>query len=259
MAEIDAAGEGDGSIRDEQFAVVAEIDGGDAPGREERRGQEFVERNFVVPQPVSDGRPGISRAGGVNQDADGHAAGHGAGERGDKLPAAGVVVENVGAERDGFFGRFDGGEHGGKGGVAVDERFDLVAGGEGLGDEATDGAREHFEMFRAFVLRFAEIFGNGTAEGFVDGERQGAAADAVDAEREVKNWAEQRQKPDESQPERGGAGIALVEQGMNRGENGGQEIEARRDVRPEPGDFVEPVHCHAQFPTEAGAGASSTK
>ncbi len=102
-------------------------------------------------------------------------------------------------------------------------------------------------MFGAFVLRFAEIFGNGTAEGFVDGERQGAAADAVDAEREVKNWAEQRQKPDESQPERGGARIALVEQGMNRGENGGQEIEARRDVRPEPGEFVEPVHCHASF------------
>ena len=106
MADIHAAGEGDGAIHNQRFAVVAEIDGGDAPGREQGGGKELGEWDFCVPQPVGDGRPGIPGAGGVNQDADGDTASHGAGQRGDKLSAAGVIVENVGAERDGFFGGF---------------------------------------------------------------------------------------------------------------------------------------------------------
>jgi len=47
---------------------------------------------------VSDGRPGIPGAGGVNQDADGDAASHGAGKGGDKFLPAGVIIKNVGAE-----------------------------------------------------------------------------------------------------------------------------------------------------------------
>ena len=42
------------------------------------------------------------------------------------------------------------------------------------------------QMFRAVVFRFAEIFRDRPAEGFMDAELDGAAADAVDAEREVK-------------------------------------------------------------------------
>ncbi len=102
-------------------------------------------------------------------------------------------------------------------------------------------------MFSAFVLGFAEILRDRSAEGFVDGERQGAAADAVDAEREIKNRPEQRQKPDEAEPERGGAGIAFVQKGVKRGEQRGQKVEARRDVRPELGDFIEPVHRRHSF------------
>ena len=63
-------------------------------------------------------------------------------------------------------------------------------------------------------------------------ERNGAAADTVYAEGEVKNRTKQWQKPDESQPERRGAGIAFVEQGMNRGQQCGQKIKARGQVRP---------------------------
>src|ERR1035437_4139320 len=93
----------------------------------------------------------------------GHAALDGAFERGDKLFSARVVVENVSAERDGFFRGFNRGEHGRKRFVAVDERFDFIPGGERLRDDAADDAGDVFEMFRAVVFRLAEIFGNGTA------------------------------------------------------------------------------------------------
>src|SRR5208282_2520996 len=116
---------------------------------------------------------------------------------------------------------------------------------------------EHFQMFRSLVLRFAEVPGNGAAESFVDAERNGAAADAVDAEHKVKNRAKHRQQPDESNPERRGAGIAFVEQGMSRGEQGGQKIETRSQVRPEPGDLVEPVHYSPFFMTKARRDASA--
>ena len=210
-----------------------------------------------APQFVRDRRPRVARPGGVNQHAHFDAAADGAAKGLDKLVSAGVVVENVSRERNGFLRGFDGGEHGGKGFVAIDERLDFVAGGQRALDDAADGAREHFQMFRAFVLRFAEVPGNRAAESFVDAERNGAAADAVDAEHEIKHRAKHRQQPDEADPERGGAGIAFVEQGMNRGEQGGQKIEARSQVRPEPGDLVEPVHCSPFFMTKARRDASA--
>ena len=94
--------------------------------------------------------------------------------------------------------------------------------------DAADDAGDVFEMFRAVVFRFAEIFGNVAAESFVDAQLDGAAADAVDAEREVEKRAEHRQEPDDADPDCGGAGVALVEQRVDGGEQGGQKIEARR-------------------------------
>jgi len=62
------------------------------------------------------------------------------------------------------------------------------------------------------------------------------------------------QKPDESQPERRGAGIAFVEQGMNRGKQGSQKIKACGQVRPIPGNLIEPIHrwpLYGRSPTDA--------
>ena len=97
-------------------------------------------------------------------------------------------------------------------------------------------------MFGAFVFRFAEIFRDRAGEGFMHTELKGAAADAVDPEREIKHRAEHRHQPDDAEPERGGAGIALMEQGVNGSEQGGQKIEARSQMRPEPGNVLEPIH-----------------
>ena len=234
---------------------VKEVDGGHAPRCQRRQKAGGVHAG--VPQFVRDWRPRVARPGGVNQHARFDAAADGAAKGLDELVSADVVVENVGRERNGFLRGFDGGEHGGKGLVAIDERLDFVAGGQRGRDDAADGAREHFQMFRSLVLRFAEVPGDGAAERFVDAECHGAAPDAVDAKHEIKNRAKQRQQPDESDPERRGAGFALVEQGMSRGEQGGQKIEARSQVRPEPGDLVEPVHCSPFFTTKARCDASA--
>ena len=88
----------------------------------------------------------------------------------------------------------------------------------GCVDDAADDAGDVLEMFRAVVFRFAEVFRDGAAEGFMHAELDGAAADAVDAERQVEQGAERGQRPDDAEPDGGGAGIALVQQRVAGGE-----------------------------------------
>jgi len=97
-------------------------------------------------------------------------------------------------------------------------------------------------MFRAVVFRFAEVVGDRAGESFMHRERGGAAADAVDAEREIENRAKQRQRPDNADPDGCGAGVALVQQGVGGGERGGEKVKAGGQMRPEVGDFFKPVH-----------------
>ena len=158
VPDVHAAGEGDFSVHDEHFAMVAQIDGGHPPRRQQRRRQEPGEGNFRVAQSPRDGRPRITRAGGVNQHAHFDAAFDGAGQRGDKFFSGGVVVKNVSRERDGFLRGFDGGEHGGKGFIAVDQGLDLIARQQRPGDDAVDDPREHFQMFGAFMFRLRRDF-----------------------------------------------------------------------------------------------------
>ena len=67
----------------------------------------------------------------------------------------------------------------------------------------------------------------------MDAEFDGAAADAVDAEREIKN------RPDSGMSQTtpiqmcGGAGVAFIEQGVGGGEQAGEQIKPRGEVRPE--------------------------
>src|SRR5476649_1868346 len=97
-------------------------------------------------------------------------------------------------------------------------------------------------MFRAIVLGFAKIFRDVAAESFMDAELDGAAAEAVDAEREVEQGTERGQKPDDADPDRRGSRVAFVEQRVAGGEETGEQVEGRREVRPEAGDFFKPVH-----------------
>ena len=55
----------------------------------------------------------------------------------------------------------------------------------------------------------------------MDAELDGAAADAVDAKREVEQGAECGQQPDDADPDRRGTGVALVQQRMAGGEETG--------------------------------------
>ena len=109
---------------------------------------------------------------------------------------------------------FNRGEHRRKRLVAVDERLHVVAGRQRPGDDAADHTGQQFQMLRAFMLRFTEVFRNRPADGFMHAEHKRATADAIDPEREIKQRTHRRHQPDEANPERCGAGIAFVQQGM---------------------------------------------
>ena len=181
VTDVHAAGEPRVAVHDQDFAVIAQIDRRHAPGRKQGRRQEFCTRNLQMLQLVGDGRPRVTRAGSVNQNAHGHPAPDGAAERVGKLFPARVIVENIGDQRNGFCGGLNCRQHGRKRFVAVDERMHMVAGGQRLLDDATDDAREHFQVCRAFVFRFPKVLGNPVVGGFVHAEQHGAAADAIDA------------------------------------------------------------------------------
>src|SRR5262245_37086445 len=98
-------------------------------------------------------------------------------QRFDKSLAALVIVENVGAESNRPRSRFDRLEHCRKGRVSVDERLDLVALCQLLGNHSADGAREYFEMFGVRMFRLDLQFRHLAAEGAMHPERNGPAAD----------------------------------------------------------------------------------
>src|SRR5258708_34236498 len=95
VTDIHAAGEGGLPVNDEDFAMITKIDGRHAPRREQGCRQKFCKGDTRMFQFVSDGRPGVARAGGINQNADGDTALECAAESSDESPSALVVVENV--------------------------------------------------------------------------------------------------------------------------------------------------------------------
>ena len=114
-------------------------------------------------------------------------------------------------------------------------------------------------MFRTFILDLAGAIPDRAAERAMHAECSRSRADAIYPEREVQQRSEQRKKPDEPEPERGGARITFVQQGMNGGEEGGQKVRARSEVRPEQRKFVEPVQFALvvpPFPISAQIGRS---
>ena len=138
--------------------------------------------------------------------------------------------------------RFNCAEHGREGFVAVEKRLYAVARRQRLTDDATDHVCQLFQMLYAGGLRFTQMFRNGTDDGSLHSERNRTAADAVDAEREIQNWAKDGQKPDSREPKRRGTWISFMEQGVKRSEQRGQNIKACHQVRPEPGNCIQPVH-----------------
>ena len=64
----------------------------------------------------------------------------------DELTARPIVVKNISREADGAGGGIDGCKHGGKGGVAVNERFHGVASGQGAANDAIHGFGQMLQM-----------------------------------------------------------------------------------------------------------------
>ena len=128
LRDVDAAGEGDGAVDDQELAVVAAVD---VHGEHGRRGKGAVGEDIhaVAAQVVEQAGRGIGavvvvdkvylQAHGVLGDEElGEFGGDGA-------------VELVAFHVDAVFGGGDGGEHGGVGAGAVFQQMDVVAGDEG--------------------------------------------------------------------------------------------------------------------------------
>ena len=81
-------------------------------------------------------------AGGVNQNADFHAAPDGGAQSLDKGHAVCIVVKDICRKADAFGGVMDGGQHGRIRGIAVDQSLHFVAGDQRLAHDAFDSFRQ---------------------------------------------------------------------------------------------------------------------
>ena len=142
------------------------------------------------------------------------------GERCDELRADSVAVEDVGSHGDRAARPAYRLEHRGEGVHAVDQRLDRVAGQERPADHLADQPRERQEV-RARLARWKLRLGTVAHHAATQAGR--AALHPVDADRYVEKRPERRQHPDHGEPERRSPRVALVEHGVARGEDGGND------------------------------------
>ena len=249
LADVHAAGEPNPAVSHEDFPVVVEVYGREPPGGKRR--EKSRDRQARPPQLADDRGQGITRARIVNQHAHLDATRQGTDQRSGELVPAAIVVKDVGCQRNGLGRFFDGSEHRGKGFIAVDERLHAVGGDQRPFGDAIHHVRQHPQMLRLEAVRLAHVVGNWLwtriARLPADPQGEGVAPDAVDAQRQVEQRPHERQQPDESQPQRRGARIALVKHGVNRGKQGGQKAEAGGQVRPKLRQMIPPIHRCTAF------------
>ena len=95
MTDIHAARKRRLAIHDQNFSMIAEIDGRHAPGRKQEAGRNFANGNFRMFQPMGDGWPRITRPAASINTRTATPRSTARAERLGKLFSAGVVVENV--------------------------------------------------------------------------------------------------------------------------------------------------------------------
>jgi hypothetical protein len=123
--DVHAAGKRDASVDDQHLAVIAEL--------EERQsglgdgGQEEFGAHARLLECLVDGWPGVAHTHTVDQHAHRHAALHRARQGVDETPSRRVVGKDVRTQAHRRLRGVDCREHFGVGGIAVDERRDLVA------------------------------------------------------------------------------------------------------------------------------------
>ncbi len=125
VANVQPAGEAEPAVDHENLAVAAQVRIRKATGQ--HGGQEPRHRHARFLQGADDGGKRIARTDGIDDDAHLHPALDRRGQRGGELSSGAIVVEDIGAERDGVLGLVDGREHLRIGFGAADQRRDLVA------------------------------------------------------------------------------------------------------------------------------------
>jgi hypothetical protein len=184
------------------------------PRRQQRR-VEDADGDAGAPQRLHHGGEREAHVDVVDHHAHRHAARHGARERVDELRADALAVEDVRGEADRDARALDRLEHRRIGFPAVDQRLDRVAGQQRPADHLADQPRERRELGARIAA--AEL-GCGAVLHERAAHPRGAPLDAVHADQHVEHRPDGGQQPDEQEPQRRRARLALVDDGMARRE-----------------------------------------
>ena len=140
VADVEAAGESDLAVHHHDLAVVTEVGIREVEGH--ARGQEAGRLHPPGDKRPRDRREGVAGADAVDQHADLDAPGNRSPEGLGEDPAGGIVVEDVGSQRNAPRGLVDRREHEGIGLIAPVERLNAVAVHQGAGGRVADEGRK---------------------------------------------------------------------------------------------------------------------
>src|SRR5690606_28385664 len=160
LADVHAAREADTAVHYEYLTVATQVGVGRA--HTQWVGHEQGIRNVVAPERPGDRRTGIPHPDRVNEHPNFNAALVSACQRFDEQLALRVIVEDVGFQRDGFFGGIDGRNHRRVSLVAALQNADMVARAQG---EAADPVTQ---VVQRRELRRGQL-------GNINGRQRGAA------------------------------------------------------------------------------------
>ena len=240
-ADVQPAGEADAVVHHQDLLVRAQVQPGHVPGQ--RRVHEARRRHPRPAQPAIGRREEIAAADAVD---------HTRTSTPRRCARTSASMKGAPAARRGrcsSTGRcggrgLDGGEHARIGLVAVAQQPDRIARRRGAPRQPLAAAVERREQA---VLRRSRARGDGRIPpGLRPAQRDGAAADAVDAEQGVDRATQEGRQPGEADPADRAADIALAQQGMrghqrrehdvqggegDRGQRHGRIIHARTRFR----------------------------
>lgn len=211
--DVHAAGETRLAIDHQQLAVIAQMCGMQARGNQRR--VERRRRNAGALQGAvgAAGRPAGIHV--VDQHPHLHAALMSPAQRIDELRPDALAVEDVRGQGDAVPRRFDGGEHGRVGLLAIDKRLDAVAAGQRLAGGASHqvgqtGKRRRYSLGH----RGREVLPNSRICPREEPPRPPLVT--VDAEQPIQQRTAQRQQGDQQYPQRGRSRLTLVDNRVPR-------------------------------------------
>lgn len=175
----------------------------------------------------------VTLAYGVNQHPYLHAARLGAGQRSQKCGSSGIVVKDVGQQRDRVRGGIDGGQHGRVGLVPVDQGRDGVARQQRLAGDAAGEVADAGEFGQARVMEGGWLIGavRLPTPGSLEPQCHASSLDAVDPQHHIRQGPAHRRQPGQRNPAQRLVHVWLVQEHMHGDAHRAAQMEQRQEQR----------------------------